>query len=75
MSDERTGLYLQEYLAVHNTAIQNDPCSRPDMTFPQVMANGHLVMSTRDKVQTSADKRVFDRILARVERSYRLIVP
>ncbi len=62
MTDEREGIYLKEYLEVHNAALRKDPSYRPDMELTHVTANGDLVQRTRDNVLAPEDDRMFIRV-------------
>jgi hypothetical protein len=72
---ERTGLYAEKYLAIHNNVIGKHPRYRPDMKFTQVHALGGLTIHTRDKILTFDDSQVFEEIGRRVAQTYKLIIP
>jgi len=71
----RKQVYAEEYLAAHNCELNDHPKYRDDMKFTQVLANGALVMNTRDKVLTIEDAQVFDDVCKTVDQSYKLIIP
>jgi predicted P-loop ATPase/GTPase len=71
----RKQVYAEEYLAAHNRELNGHPKYRNDMEYTQVLANGTLVMNTRDKVLTPEDRQVFDEVCKTVDQSYKLIIP
>lgn len=65
----------EEFFAVHNKELEAHSSYRADMKYTQVFVRGDLVMSTRDKVLTPEDARVFEEVRKRVAQSYKLIIP
>jgi hypothetical protein len=72
---ERTGLYAEDYLKIHNDTLKKHSLYRPDMEFTQVHALGNLTLNTRDKKITVEDCQVFDEIARNVAQTYKLIIP
>jgi len=71
----RKQVYAEEYVAAHNRELKGHLKYRADMKYTQVLANGALVMNTRDKVLTPEDAQVFDEVCKTVAQSYKLINP
>lgn len=71
----KKSVYLEEYLAAHNSALEAHPCYRSDMEFTQVDANGNLTLKTQEKVINSEDLQVFNEVAKLVEETHTLIRP
>lgn len=72
---ERKSVYLEEYLAAHNNALEEHPRYRLDMKFTQAYAQGHLVSNTHNKVTSPEDVKVFEEVVNLVAQTHKLIVP
>jgi len=72
---EIKSVYLEEYLAAHNNALEQHPRYRLDMTLTLVGAHGHLVFDTRDNVTNPEDVEVFKEIMNLVAQTHKLIIP
>jgi len=71
---EKKSVYLEEYLAAHNSALEGHPHYRSDMKFTQVDANGNLTFNTQDKVTNSEDVRVLNEVAKLVAQTHKLII-
>lgn len=71
----RKKVYAAEYIEAHNHELMRHPKYRADMNYTKVLANGALVMNTRDKVLVPEDAQVFDEGCKTVAQSYKLILP
>ena len=71
----RKQVYAEEYLAAHNRELKRHPKYRAGMIYTQVLANGALVMNTRNKMLVPEDAQVFGEVCKTVAQSYKLIFP
>jgi len=72
---ERKSVYLEEYLAAHNNALEEHPRYRIDMKFTHVDAHGNLAFGTHDKVINPEDLQVLNEVVERVAQTHKLIIP
>lgn len=71
---ERKSVYLEEYLAAHNNALEQHPRFRLDMKITLADARGGLVFDTRDNVTNPEDEDVFKDVLNLVAQTHKLII-
>lgn len=72
---EKKGIYLEEYLEIHNNVLGKHPRYRLDMKFTQVDFRGNIVMDTRDDVLNPEDAQVFEAVVKQVAQTHKLIIP
>lgn len=71
---ERKSVYLEEYLAAHNNALEQHPRYRLDMKITLADARGDLVFDTRDNATNPEDVKVFNDIKNLIAQTHKLII-
>jgi hypothetical protein len=71
---ERKSVYLEEYLAAHNNALEQHPRYRLDMNITLGNGRGDLVFATSNNVTNPEDEKVFTDVIHLVAQTHKLII-